>query len=590
MTTDAWITLAVLVGVLTVLAFDLVAPTFAMGGGVLVLLLTNVVTESEALGGFGNSAPLTIAALYVLAGAASATGALGGITDKLVGGGGGRRSEIGRLTGGTMAVSAFVPNTPLVALIAPRIVTWCRRTGKSPSQYLMPLSYASVFGGVVTVLGTSTNLVVGDLMAEAGMERFGIFEITPAGLPVALAGVAAMVVVTPWLLKDRMPVDSAMRESARNFTVSVRVDPLGPLPGQTVAEAGLRQLQGVFLVALERDGSVLQVSPDVRLKADDTLYFAGDVGRVIDVKNMAGLVSNEQKHMPDDTQPGWLLFEAVVSERSELAGSTLKEAGFRARYNAAVLAIHRAGEHVAGKMGTVQLRRGDVLLVMADRAFAETWRNRSDFAVIAALDEQPPARPKRSWMVSAAFIGLVVSATFEWLSLMEAALVAAGAMVLLRVISPSEARRSVNMNVVLTIALSISLGTAVSVSGLAEEMARVLGNIGDPFGDIGQLAAVLIATMIITELLSNNGAAAVMFPVAIATATSAGLDPRAFALAVLIGASCSFLSPIGYQTNLMVFGLGGYRFSDFTRLGAPLTLVTIVSTLVVLPIVMPLSG
>lgn len=581
MSGDAWITLVVLTGVLIVMATDKVAPTFAMAGGVLVLLFTDVLTEGEAVGGFGNTAPVTIAALYVLAGAAGATGALGSITDRLVGGGS-RRTELARLTGGVAAVSAFVPNTPLVALIAPRIVTWCRRTGVSPSKYLMPLSYATVFGGVITVLGTSTNLVVSDLLANAGMERLGVFEITPAGIIVAAAGVIAMVIVTPWLLPDRVAIDSSLRESARRFTVAVLVDPDGPLPGRTVGEAGLRQLQGVFLVAIERDNSVIQVSPDVRLSGGDTLYFAGDVSRVIDVKNMAGLVSAEQKHMLD--QPGAVLFEAVVSERSELAGATLKDASFRARYGAAVLAIHRAGEHVAGKLGTITLRRGDVLLVLAGPEFADTWRNRSDFAVIAAVDDPPPLRPQRAWMVTVGFIAMVVLATLEWLTLMEAALLSAAAMLLFKVISPTEARRSVNMNVVLTIALSVSLGTAVGKSGLADEMARVLGNIGDPFGDIGQLAAILIATMLITELLSNNGAAAVMFPVAIAAAQQSGLDERAFVIAVLIGASCSFLSPIGYQTNLMVYGLGGYRFSDFTRLGAPLTLVTIIATLVALPL------
>ena len=587
MSADAWITLVVLVGMLVLLVSDRVAPTFVMGGAVLVLLLADVLSENEAVGGFGNSAPLTIAALYVLAGAAGATGALAGVTDRLVGGST-RRRELARLTGGVAGVSAFIPNTPLVALIAPRIVTWCRRTGASPSKYLMPLSYATVFGGVITVLGTSTNLVVSDLLSQAGMERLGIFEITPAGLAVAVAGVVTMVIVTPWLLPDRVPVDDALRDSARRFTVAVRVDPAGPLPGVTVGDAGLRALQGVFLVAIERGDSIVQVSPELRLHADDTLYFAGDVGRVIDVKNMAGLVSAEEKYMLGADSPGSVLFETVVSERSELNGSTLRDAGFRSRYGAAVLAIHRAGEHLAGKLGTITLRRGDVLLVLAGPEFAETWRNRADFAVIAALDEQPPTRPKRAWMVSVAFTAMVVAATFEWLSLMEASLLAAASMILFRVISPSEARRAVNMNVVLTIALSVSIGTAVSNSGLAEEMAHVLGNLGDPFGAVGQLAAVLIATMVLTELLSNNGAAAVMFPVAIATAHAASLDSRPFVIAVLIGASCSFLSPIGYQTNLMVYGLGGYKFSDFTRLGAPLTLITIVATLAVLPLVAPL--
>jgi len=589
MTVDAWVTLGVLVALLVVLATERVSALSAMGAAVLVLLFARVITEEQAVGGLSNSAPVTIAALYVLAGAASATGALGSLTDRLVGGGRSRRAEIGRLAVSTAAMSAFVPNTPLVAMLAPRVVAWCRRTGRSPSSFLMPLSYAAVFGGVVTLMGTSTNLVVSDLLAANGDKRLGLFEITPAGLAVAVVGVLSMVVLVPFLLRDRVPVDESLLETARRFTVAMRVATDGPLPGKTVAEGGLRNLHGVFLVAVEREGEIEQATPDLRLHADDTLYFSGDVSRVIDLQAMQGLVSAEQPHLIGtvdglDTS----LFEAVVSERSELAGATLRDVGFRARFGAAVLAINRASAQVPGKLGSITLRPGDVLLVLAHRDFSTTWRTGSDFSVIAALDEPPPPRPARAWLVSIAFLAMIALTATEVLSLLEASIAAAASMIVLRVISPREARRSVNLNVVLMMALSVPLGSAVAASGLAGEVALLLGHVGDPFGDIGRLGAVLIATMILTEPLSNNGAAAVMFPIAVATALDAGLDPRAFVVAVLIGASCSFLTPIGYQTNMMVYGLGGYRFGDFARLGAPLTLITAATTLAVLPLVIPL--
>jgi len=589
MTVDAWVTLGVLVALLVVLATERVSALSAMGAAVMVLLFARVITEDQAVGGLSNSAPVTIAALYVLAGAASATGALGSLTDRLVGGGRSRRAEIGRLAGSTAFMSAFVPNTPLVAMLAPRVVAWCRRTGRSPSAFLMPLSYAAVFGGVVTLMGTSTNLVVSDLLAANGDERLGLFEITPTGLAVAVVGVLAMVALVPFLLRDRAAVDESLLETARRFTVAMRVTAGGPLPGKTVAEGGLRNLQGVFLVAVERGGEIEQATPDLRLHSGDTLYFTGDVSRIIDLQAMQGLVSAEQPHL-NGTVDGLdaSLFEAVVSERSELAGATLRDVGFRARFGAAVLAIHRASEQVPGKLGSIPLRPGDVLLVLAHRDFSTTWRSGSDFSVIAALDEPPPPRPARAWLVSIVFLAMIALTATEVLSLLEASIAAAASMIVLRVISPREARRAVNLNVVLMMALSVPLGSAVASSGLAIEVAKFLGNVGDPFGDVGLLGAVLIATMILTEPLSNNGAAAVMFPIAVATALDAGLDPRAFVVAVLIGASCSFLTPIGYQTNMMVYGLGGYRFGDFARLGAPLTLITAATTLLVLPIAMPL--
>jgi len=325
------------------------------------------------------------------------------------------------------------------------------------------------------------------------------------------------------------------------------------------------------------------------LGAGDICYFAGDVTDVVDLLEIHGLASAEQAHLAgaaDRRDAG--LFEAVVSERSELAGSTLRAAGFRARYDAAVLAIRRHDDELPGKLGTLSLRPGDVLLVLATPEFERQWRSHGDFSVIAALDAPPPVRRGRAGIVVVALVAMIALTVFDVLDLMEAALVSAVALIALGVVSINEARRSVNLNVVLTIAMSISLGTAVSVSGLAAEIATVLGNLGDPFGDVGQLVAVLATTMILTEILSNNAAAALMVPVATATAVGAGLDPRSFAIVVLIGASCSFLSPIGYQTNLMVYGLGGYKFRDFTLVGLPLTLVTLVVTPIVVPLVLGL--
>jgi len=600
MTADAWITLAVLVATFGVLAFDRLPTAAAMGAAVGVLLLTDVVDQGEALAGLSASAPVTIAALYVLAGAATVTGALSPLIDRVLAGrssngaagGTAQRGDAGRL--GRLAVlsagmSAVLPNTPLVALTAPRVVTWCRRVGLSPSPYLIPLSYAAVSGGVVTVIGTSTNLVVSDLLVASGAEPLGVFEITGVGLPVAAVGVLVLVLTAPRLLRHRIDDPPSVGDPSQPYTMALTVEPGGPLVGRTVDGAGLRHLRGVFLAGVERAGAVIPARPGTVLGAGDVCYFAGDVVDVVDLLEIEGFASAEHAHLVGaGDRPDAGLFEAVVSERSELAGTTLRDAGFRARYDAAVLAIRRHDDVLPGKLGDVVLRPGDVLLVLAMPEFERQWRGHGDFSVIASLDAPPPARNHRAPAVVVAIVAMVATVVAGLLDLMEASLLAVAALVAFRVISVTEARRAVNLNVVLTIAMSISLGTAVGVSGLAAEMAAVLGGVGDPFGDVGRLVAVLATTMVMTELLSNNAAAALMIPVATATALEGGLDPRAFAIVVLIGASCSFLSPIGYQTNLMVYGLGGYRFRDFTVVGAPLTLVTLVVTPVVLPLVVGL--
>lgn len=591
MPTDAWITLIVLVLAFAAFATERVPAAVAMGSAVGALLLVGVVDQDQALSGLASTAPVTIAALYVIAGAATVTGAVAPVVDRVLGNGpssNGERMRLARLCGTAAAMSAVLPNTPLVALVAPRIVTWARRTGRSASVYLMPLSFAAILGGVITVIGTSTNLVVSDLLRASGDAPLGVFEITAVGLPVAIAGVTVLVIVAPILLGRRSAGASSgprpagaqvADQSTHRYTMAMVVEPGGPLVGRSVEDAGLRHLHGVFLAGVQRGGAIIPARPETRLGAGDTCYFAGDVTDIVDLGEIPGLVLAEEPHLPGaGDRPDTSLFEVVVSERSSLAGSTLRRVGFRGRFGAAVLAIRRHGDQLPGKLGTLVLRPGDVLLVLAGRDFARHWRDHGDFSVIAPLDEQPPARRERAWVVGVAIVGMIAFAVSGLLTLMESALIAAGLLVAGRVISLAEARRAVNLNVVLTIAASISLGVAVQASGLAVTFADLLGEVGGWFGDVGIVVVVLIATMVLTELLSNNASAAVMFPVAVATALEAGLDPRVMAMVVLVGASNSFLSPIGYQTNLMIHSLGGYRVTDFARLGLPLSLTTLVVT------------
>jgi len=594
MSADAWFTLVVVLVTIVLLVSERVQPSVVMVGAVIVLLVGDVIPADAAFAGFSNEAPIIVAALYVLAGATETTGALSGLTERVLGtrhidAATRERGDLTRvLLPGTFA-SGFIANTPLVSMIAPRLVAWCRRTGRSPSRFLMPFSYAAVFGGVITVIGTSTNVTVSGLLKASGRPQLEIFEITPVGLPVAIVGVVALILLTPLLLPRRTSPGERDAGGERAYTVEMLVPEGSTLVGRSVADAGLRALAGVYLVEIERGAhTIAPVGPDEVLAAQDQLTFAGNVGRVLDLQRISGLISAEHRHFSLAASGESRTFEVVVAEGSPLVGSTLKEVDFRARYGASVMAIHRAAERLTGKLGEIRLRPGDLLLVLADADFGRRWQGRDDFLLVSAVEGGVPPRRNRARAVEAITVGLILVSGLGILDLLKTSLLAALACLAIGAITPGEARRAINFDIIVLIAASFGLGAAMEASGLAAEIGQLLVESFQPMGDVGILAGVLLATMILTELLSNNAAAVLMFPIALATAGEAGLNFRPFAIAILIGASCSFLTPIGYQTNLLVFGMGGYRFRDFTKLGAPLTLLTIIVSLVAIPIVFPL--
>ena len=595
MTWEAWLTLVVVTATIAVLVTERFSPTFAVLGAVVVLLVTGVIEPEEAFSGFSNPAPITVAALYVLAAGVERTGALERVASTLLRedkkGMSGSSGSMARILVPTASASAFLNNTTIVAMVAPAVLTWARRTGRSPSPYLMPVSFAAVLGGVVTLIGTSTNLVVSGLLSEAGEEPLGLFEIGRAGLPVAVVGLALLIFLGPRLLPARRAPSEEYRQDAREFTVEMVVSASSPLASNTVSDGGLRSLEGVFLIEIERDGRrIAPVPPTEVLAGGDRLVFAGNVNRIVDLQRIPGLSSAEERHyVKMDAGPHRRFFEAVVAEGSPLSGSTLKDAGFRGRYGGAVMAVHRAGERVPGKLGEVRLRPGDVLLVLGDNEFRRRWRAEPDFLIVAPLDGGTPPRREKAPIVGGILLAILVLAATGLMDILDLSLLAAVAIVAFGVLTPNQARNAVDLNVIVLIAASFGLGAALQVSGLAESLASGLVSAFDPFGDLGLLLGVLLATIVLTEMITNNAAAVLMFPIAFATATQAGLEPRGFAIAVAVGASASFLSPIGYQTNTMVYGMGGYRFTDFARLGFPLTIVVVVLAAIFIPLSWPLN-
>lgn len=588
MSWDAWVTLVVVIVMIGVLLKESLSPSASVLGAAIVLLLAGVLTPQQAFSGFSNPAPITVAALYILARGVDKTGALQPIVSWLLGHGNGRRASLAKLLLPAAGASAFLNNTPIVAMLVPPVSDWAHRRGQSPSGFLMPLSFAVILGGSVTVIGTSTNLLVSGLLEANDLAPIGMFEISRVGLPAAIAGLTLLILLAPILLPDRRPTWQQLEEDIREFAVSMVVVPDGPLDGQTVEAGGLRHLQGVFLAELERGGQfTAPVGPTTVLRGGDRLVFVGKADLVVDLQSSRGLVSSEQPHLMDFDSTRHTFFEAVVGEASPLIRKTLQEAGFRERYQGAVVAIHRAGQRVKAKLGQIRVRVGDTLLLIADTGFRNRWRDRRDFLLVSRLGGTPPAATRKAGVVGIIILAVVVTAGLGLIPILHAALAGGISLVLFGVLTPGEARDAVDLDVILVIAGAFGLGAAIQTSGLSNRIAGFLVELSGSLGPLGVLLGLMIATIVLTEMITNNAAAALMFPIALSTAAELNLDPRPLAIVIAISASASFLTPIGYQTNTMVYGPGGYRFSDYIRLGAPLTVVVMATIVTVVPLFWP---
>jgi di/tricarboxylate transporter len=582
MNLTAWWTLAVVTLMLGALVRSRIAPATAVMGAMVTLLVTGVIEPGQAFAGFANPAPMTVAALFVLARAVEKTGGLQPVLAALLGNGPGHRTSMIRLLAPTAAASAFLNNTPIVAMLAPQVAEWTRRRGVSPSRFLMPLSFAAILGGTITAIGTSTNLVISGLLEQYGHAPLGMFEITKLGIPVTIAGIGLIILLAPILLPDRRGPRTHLEEGTREFVVTMQVEPNGALDHRAVEEGGLRHLMGVFLVDIERGTERLApVTPSTVLHGGDYLTFVGRADLIVDLQNIRGLSSTEEKHLAGLDGPQHTFYEVVIGAESPLVGHTLKQGRFRSRYQGAVVAIHRAGERVRAKLGDVKLRHGDTLLLLTDPDFRDRWRDRNDFLLISRSGGNAPAMTRKAGVVGVITIAIVVLAGTGLMPILHASLIGAVSLVVLGVLTAGEARNAVDLDVILVIAAAFGIGAAIESSGLAVTSANLLTEAFGTLGARGVLLGIVVSTMVLTELITNNAAAILAFPIGMTAGTAAGFEPRTIALAIAVAASASFLTPIGYQTNTMVFGPGGYRLADYLRLGAPLTLL-VLTLLVVL--------
>lgn len=588
MTWQGWLTIAVTIVAFLLNACTRLSPEIVFLAALAILFVTGVLNQDDALAGFGNAGMVTVGVLYIVVTGLQHTGGLSWISQKVLGRPKGLTRAMVRLMAPIMGMSAFLNNTPVVAMFIPVVSDWARQLRLSPSKLMIPLSYAAIFGGICTLIGTSTNLVVnGLLISETNHPGLKLLDITAVSLPCALAGTIFLTIAHRWLLPDRKPA-LGDEDDPRQYTLEMVVEPGSPMTNQTIEQAGLRHLPGLYLVEINREGQVIPaVGPKEKLRERDQLVFVGAIDSILDVQKLRGLSpATDQVFKLDVPRSERCLIEAVVSNTCHLVGRTIREGQFRSHYNAVVLAVARNGERLSGKIGDIRLQAGDTLLLEAPPAFLDQRRVSRDFYLVSGIPDSEPLRHEKAPLAIAILLGMVILATLGIMDMLKAAALAAVLMVVTGCCAPNRALRSVEWPVLLVIASALGLGKALEVTGTAGAIASAfVSTAGD--NPWLALAAVYGITTILTELITNNAAAALIFPIAIAMAESLGVSYMPFIISIMIGASASFSTPIGYQTNLMVYGPGGYKFTDFMRVGIPLNILFWIITVSLAPIVYP---
>lgn len=560
------------------------------------LLLLDVISVQQALAGLANEGLATVVLLYIIAAALVRTGVVSALIHPLMG----RVKTMGtaqtRLMLPVAFLSSLLNNTPVVAMLIPAIAEWTKRHHLSPSYFMIPLSYAAIVGGTCTLVGTSTNLVINGKLMELSSDvgsglsdhkGLGLFELAWVGIPIVFLTVAFVVLTSRWLLPKRDNQPNPFDDN-RQYMVAMEVEAFSTLAGQTIEEAGLRNLPGLYLVEIQRRDTILPaVSPTEVLCSEDVLLFAGDIGSVVDLKRFRGLrLAEEQAKKLDGEHHQRSLVEVAVSSRFPHLGKTVKESQFRNHFGAAIIAVAREGEVLKQRIGDIVLRPGDSLLLEADADFHERQKYNNAFLVVSQVANSESFNSSKagfSLMGIMLLVGLVIFANWP---MFKAAVAAAGFVLVAGCLSLSDVRNAVKYDVLLVIAASLALGEAVKVSGLAQLAAEQMVSLasGSPWLT---LAAIFFVTSTLSALISNLAAAVVIYPIALVSAITLGVNPTPFAIIIMIAASASFATPIGYQTNLMVYGPGNYRFMDFVRIGGPLTVFVGVVSLILVPIIWP---
>ncbi len=553
---------------------------------VMVLGLFGVLTPTEILAGFANEQIAVVIMLLLLGDAIRQISVIEIFFSKIFPRTSGYSGFLSRIMLWIGGFSAFLNNTPLVAVMMPYVHNWCKRNNISPSKLLLPLSYAAILGGCVTLIGTSTNLIVSGMVIDQSifpdMEPLHMFDFFWVGFPMLIIGFLYLFFFGYKLLPNREPLTKELSDSERKYLVETKVKHNSKLIGRTIEESGFGNTKGMFLAEVVRDGYTFQViDKGFRLKEGDLLRFAGESEDIANLLSDGSGLTLPSVGMMSKLKRSDVL-EIVISHNSTLITKVVKDINFRGRYDSVLLAIHRNGERIEGKIEDVKLKAGDVLLLLAGNDFASRSQNDMDFYLISKVKEVRKPEKYKIWTLFGGTLLAIFLSALNLIPLFMGLLVVLVVINILGVVSSKDLPKSIDYNLAVIIALSLALGTAMIKTGVAELIANSMIKVLFPFGNITVLFGLYFITAILAAYITNKAAVAIVFPVSLTAAHSLGLNPLPFALVVSFAAAANFITPIGYQTNLMVYGPGGYTFKDFFKIGWPLTLIYMIVTVFIL--------
>lgn len=573
LTPSVIIILAAIVFLLSALYLEWFKPTVTFFIAILFLVIGGVLTPSEAIHGFANEQLAVIIILLIISDMFRKSSVVSVIFNRLFG----HQKKLGTFKLGMMSVvasfSAFFNNTPLVAMMMPYVNSWSKENKVAPSKLLIPLSYAAILGGCVTLIGTSTNLIVNGLAIDAGFATLSIFDFAWVGVPMLIIGIIYLSVFGNKLLPQKQQEQKREANQSREYFVETIVKSGSRLISKTVEYAGFRRLEGLYLVEVIRHKrSISPVAPEFILEEEDTLIFAGETNIVEEIKNNdLGLTLPKVVERMVNKKAS--INEVVVSFNSSLIGKKVKETDFRARFDAAIVAIHRNGERLMGKIGEIELKAGDVLLIFSGNDFLSRSKNNQAFYVLTHTEEPEEINViKVGAVFGALLLAILVAATTTIpLLICLACVLLLG--IFLNIMPLNEIRKGLDFDLIVLIAFGLAFGKAMINSGASIYLADLFLQFNGLLSPSLFLMLIFLITNILAAYITNKAAVAILFPISTALALELGLNPIPFILIVSFGAAANFITPIGYQTNLMVYGSGGYSFKDFMRIGWPLTLI-----------------
>lgn len=596
LTFEGYIVIGVILLMMVALYMEVMRPGLILFSATTVLLAIGILNGKDAIAGFANEGMITVGILFIVSEGVRQSGILNRLAQSYLPRKRGKMVFLlPRIMLPVSFISAFLNNTPVVIIFAPIIKKWTENLNLSSQKFLIPLSYATILGGMCTLIGTSTNLVVHGLIIDNGLKGFNMFELGKIGIFIAIAGTIYISVAGNLLLPGKKIIfNSKSRTEYKDYSYDIIIPESSNLIGLEIKNGRLKELNNMFVRSIEREGQIIETQKGAfSLMANDQLHVEGKSDRLNYILANPNIKLNGIDLVKNLPTSELKQYEAVISPRFPGVGKTLSEYNIYEHYQAVVLAIHRNGERITTNLGNLVLKEGDNLILLTTDKFIQSWGDSKIFYLTSYIrDYRTTGTFWKKWLSFIILLVMIIGATLGQFitspkgisfDMLYFSAIAAVIMVWFKIMPPQKYTKAISWDVLITIAFSFALSKALQNSGAADTIAHATINIGKGLGPVGVLAAVCFITTILTEVITNNAAAAIVFPIALAAANQLGVDPKPFFVGIAISASASFATPIGYQTNLIVQGIGNYKFRDYMKIGIPLNIIVFILSILLIP-------